>query len=130
MMGKIGRVYRERGLKGFFLMGGSWLVREMGASPLDPPKKKMQKLRRTFRNWVNLTTSMMEKAEIGPITISIINEDMFVRAENGLDFVYVPNHGIRHLEFNGTNDRLQIKSYSFIRSSLLRSSTFQLLLSG
>jgi len=87
----------------------------------DKMSKDMRRLRQAFATWVNTTMNMAQECGIEQLRISIEGKNFFVRGENGLDFLYVPNFGLRHLEFNGTNDRLQLE---FILNNLTQNCVF------
>jgi FkbM family methyltransferase len=75
----------------------------------DKMSKDMRRLRLAFAAWVNTAMRMAQEWGIGKLVISLEGDGLFVREESGLYFLYVPNFGLRHLEFNGTNDRLQLE---------------------
>lgn len=83
--------------------------------------REMQKLRKDFYSCANKLLKLAEEFGIKNQTIFLKDGDLFFQAENGIDFAYVPDFGIRHLEFNGTNDRLQIE---FILKNLDNKSVF------
>jgi FkbM family methyltransferase len=59
--------------------------------------------------WVSQTSEMVKKCDIKNLSISLQDDELFIKDQSGLYFLYVPGFGLRHMEFNGTNDRLQLE---------------------
>jgi FkbM family methyltransferase len=76
---------------------------------LDETRLAMRRLRSEFSSAVENLTDISSRWHFRTAAITVEDGQVFFKADNGLDFVYVRGFGLRHLEFNGTNDRLELE---------------------
>jgi FkbM family methyltransferase len=86
-----------------------------GAGPrpqLDETRQAMARLRSDFGAAIEELIDSSARWGVQTSSITVEDGEAFFRAENGVEFVYVRGFGLRHLEFNGTNDRLELEFIS------------------
>lgn len=75
-----------------------------------------------FRSWLTDTQKMMERYGLDRLSATFEGREVFIKATSGLDFLFPQGYGLglRHLEFNGTNDRIQLEfiSHNFSGNSV------------
>jgi FkbM family methyltransferase len=81
----------------------------------------MRRLRGRFDDALRALLDVTGRWQIRESVVAIEDGRAFFRAANGLEFLYVPGFGLRHLEFNGSNDRLELE---FIAHNLTPGSVF------
>ena len=87
----------------------------LGAQPrpqLDETRQAMRRLRDEFGAAIEELIETSGRWGLRTPEIRFEEGRAFFTADNGLEFVYVGGFGLRHLEFNGTNDRLELEFIS------------------
>ena len=75
--------------------------------------------RSNIKSWIENTISIHQRYEIKDRKYIINNYDIYFQSDYGIFFKYINNFGLRNLEFNGTNDRLQLE---FILNNIVENS--------
>lgn len=71
--------------------------------------RKAEKARKDYSAWVNATLKIHAPYDLSKREFILKRNHLFLKSKYGVWFAYVPNFGLRHLEMNGTNDRIQIE---------------------
>ena len=69
----------------------------------------IMKDRSRIKYWIEDTISIHQRYKIKDRNYIIKNYDIYFQSDYGIYFKYINNFGLRNLEFNGTNDRLQLE---------------------
>ena len=76
---------------------------------LDETRLAMRRLRTEFESAIESLIDFSARWGVRTPAITMENGEAFFVADHGIEFVYVRGFGLRHLEFNGTNDRLELE---------------------
>jgi FkbM family methyltransferase len=79
---------------------------------LDETRLEMRRLRDEFSAAIEDLIDISARWRVRTPVITVEDGEAFFKADNGVEFVYVRGFGLRHLEFNGTNDRLELEFIS------------------
>lgn len=76
---------------------------------IDPLIEEMKRERDRFACWVDETLKLHAPYGLPQREFMLKENHLFLKSNYGVWFAYVPGFGLRHLEMNGTNDRVQIQ---------------------
>ncbi len=65
--------------------------------------------RSRFKYWIENTINVHKRYKIKDRNYIINNYEIYFQSNYGIYFKYIDKFGLRNLEFNGTNDRLQLE---------------------
>ena len=75
-------------------------------------RQRMAQLRQEFAAATRVLRAVSTKWGLRGTTMALDGEDLYFRDDAGREYLYVPEFGLRHMEFNQTNDRIELEFIS------------------